>query len=206
MGIRFHCPNGHRLNVKTFQAGKRGVCPHCGAKFIIPNESALPSSRDDETEQQLEMASAAATDAADALAESPDASWYVAPPEGGRMGPAKADLMRVWLAEGRVTADSLVWREGWDDWIPASAVFAQVATKKSEPLTPEHVVASPAETPLINVLEPKRLATPRTKRPAALPLGRRRRAQQNKSLKLVGLLTALVVVLAIVFFWVIKRS
>src|SRR3954454_10101863 len=36
MGIRFSCPNGHKLNVKTFLAGKRGVCPQCGAKFEIP--------------------------------------------------------------------------------------------------------------------------------------------------------------------------
>lgn len=36
MGIRFSCPNGHRLHVKEFLAGKRGVCPACGAKFVIP--------------------------------------------------------------------------------------------------------------------------------------------------------------------------
>jgi hypothetical protein len=36
MGIRLSCPNGHRLNVKEFLAGKRGICPQCGAKFIIP--------------------------------------------------------------------------------------------------------------------------------------------------------------------------
>jgi hypothetical protein len=36
MGIRFSCPNGHKLNVKTFLAGKRGVCPQCGAKFVVP--------------------------------------------------------------------------------------------------------------------------------------------------------------------------
>jgi hypothetical protein len=44
MGIRFSCPNGHKLNVKTFLAGKRGVCPQCGAKFIIPmaTDSAEP--------------------------------------------------------------------------------------------------------------------------------------------------------------------
>ena len=36
MGIRFTCPSGHKLHVKTFLAGKRGVCPHCGAKFVIP--------------------------------------------------------------------------------------------------------------------------------------------------------------------------
>jgi hypothetical protein len=39
MGIRFSCPNGHRLNVKTFLAGKRGICPDCGARFTIPQET-----------------------------------------------------------------------------------------------------------------------------------------------------------------------
>ncbi len=36
MGIRFACPNGHKLNVKEHLAGKRGICPSCGAKFLIP--------------------------------------------------------------------------------------------------------------------------------------------------------------------------
>ena len=39
MGIKFHCPNGHRLNVKAFLAGKKGVCPKCGAKMRIPTAS-----------------------------------------------------------------------------------------------------------------------------------------------------------------------
>lgn len=37
MGIRFLCPNGHRLNVKSFLAGKRAICPQCGAKVLVPN-------------------------------------------------------------------------------------------------------------------------------------------------------------------------
>ena len=36
MGIRLLCPNGHKLHVKSFLAGKRGICPQCGATFIIP--------------------------------------------------------------------------------------------------------------------------------------------------------------------------
>jgi len=38
MGIRFLCPNGHKLNVKTFLAGKRAICPDCGARVLVPNE------------------------------------------------------------------------------------------------------------------------------------------------------------------------
>ena len=45
MGIRFYCPNGHKLNVKTFQAGMRGICPYCGAKIEIPLKSTRPSSK-----------------------------------------------------------------------------------------------------------------------------------------------------------------
>lgn len=45
MGIRTTCPNGHKLNVKAFLAGLRGICPHCGASFTIPTESTRPSSK-----------------------------------------------------------------------------------------------------------------------------------------------------------------
>ena len=45
MGIRFNCPNGHKLNVKEFLAGKRGVCPQCGAKFIIPTPAEARAGR-----------------------------------------------------------------------------------------------------------------------------------------------------------------
>src|SRR5436305_1418215 len=44
MGIRFSCPNGHKLNVKTFLAGRRGVCPQCGARFVIPVPAELQAS------------------------------------------------------------------------------------------------------------------------------------------------------------------
>ena len=36
MGIRCYCPNGHKLNLKSHLAGQRGICPECGARFIIP--------------------------------------------------------------------------------------------------------------------------------------------------------------------------
>jgi hypothetical protein len=34
--------------------------------------------------------------------------------------------MRKWLSEGRVSSDSLVWREGWTDWQLAGATFPQL--------------------------------------------------------------------------------
>jgi len=35
MGIVTHCPNGHRTKVKDHLAGKRVLCPVCGAKYRV---------------------------------------------------------------------------------------------------------------------------------------------------------------------------
>ena len=59
--------------------------------------------------------------------------WYVRPPSGGQYGPAKGDVMRKWIAEGRVSSDSLVWREGWSDWRDAGTLFASLATPTASP-------------------------------------------------------------------------
>lgn len=40
MGIRFRCQAcSNKVNVKDFLAGKRGICPKCGARFSIPEQS-----------------------------------------------------------------------------------------------------------------------------------------------------------------------
>ncbi|MHC4400097.1 MAG: DUF4339 domain-containing protein [Planctomycetota bacterium] len=91
---------------------------------------------------------------ADPLAEAPGAVWYVRPPGGGQFGPAAGDVMKTWIAEDRVSPDSLVWREGWPDWQKASDVFPQLGTEPSEPsiepvVTPTQpsVEAAPATAP-----------------------------------------------------------
>jgi hypothetical protein len=261
MGIRFYCPNGHKLNVKEFQAGRKGICPFCGVKIQIPTESTRPSSRElrrqkasggagadagektvpsggssraevqpppapgfpvpslppatlaeapwpVENAQPLAQPEVAAPPAAaappataaakdvmptgfeifsgggdappagatpepahpleplavlmpligageaaavfpdvsepaagspppaagppgpaepvDPIAEAPEMIWYVRPPTGGQFGPASGVIMRTWIVEGRVSADSLVWREGWRDWQEAGKVFPQL--------------------------------------------------------------------------------
>jgi hypothetical protein len=155
MGIKFHCPNGHKLNVKSFLAGKKGVCPKCGTKVRIPtaSEADLVDSDVEETDAAPEATaksngsgvvaapaisaapsgSAPAEPAAarlvgtaetdDPIDAAPAAIWYVRPPTGGQYGPARGEIMRKWIAEGRVSSDSLVWREGWTDWQNAGKLF-----------------------------------------------------------------------------------
>ena len=69
--------------------------------------------------------------------EAPSAVWYVRPPSGGLYGPASGDIMKKWVDEGRVSADSLVWREGWADWKTAESLFTQLgATQSAAPPAP----------------------------------------------------------------------
>ena len=171
MGIRFYCPNGHKLNVKPFQAGLTGICPFCGAKMQIPLKSTRRSSRSRKSRAQEGTAevvgdnsggiappqlpavpataalspAAAAAKLSGPLTGAEDAVWYVRPASGGQFGPAKTDIMRTWLAEGRVGTDTLVWREGWRDWREAGDVFPQLF---SRPMVPKLEAAMADLTPL----------------------------------------------------------
>ncbi len=71
---------------------------------------------------------AAAPVSQDPFDEAPNAVWYIRPPGGGQFGPASTELMKQWFAEGRVGANSLVWRDGWADWLVASHVFRETTT------------------------------------------------------------------------------
>ena len=90
-----------------------------------------------------------------AIAEAPSATWYVRPPAGGQYGPAPANVFCEWLTESRVTRDSLVWRDGWPQWLMASEAFpeyfgpsyaatAQVPGPLNSPIAPAPVAHSPA--------------------------------------------------------------
>ena len=88
----------------------------------------------------------------DPLAENPNAVWYVRPAGVDQQyGPAGADLMRSWMAEGRVAPDALVWRDGWPEWQEAGAVFPQLGTEEDSQPAPTvavspHQPADPART------------------------------------------------------------
>jgi hypothetical protein len=167
MGIRFQCPNGHKLNVKTALAGKRAICPDCGVKLVVPsatleespNASAIaapgvaaagaPSGiavRQPTLPAALPQPMANGSgqplrlDAVSAGATPPQSGlWYVRPANGGQFGPATEDAFRTWIAEGRVLADAHVWRDGWADW----KLVRDVADALPVPLAAMPVVVPP---------------------------------------------------------------
>lgn len=265
MGIRFYCPNGHKLNVKEFQGGKKGICPFCGSRIEIPTESTRESSKHAEalnvpvpdatpqgppatepsplpsppvptgpaisqplpepsawptapasTAAPMPQQSAPGTAAGpaqayghpqthgagtlpppapaeqtppDPLVEAGDVVWYVRPASGGQFGPAGADVMRSWIEEGRVSADSLVWHEGWRDWQEASEVFVQFSVA-AKGLGAEPIGADVGS----------RASTLRNDRAAA-----RRRSNTTQMVWVVGLILAVIILLG-VFLLVISGS
>jgi predicted nucleic acid-binding Zn-ribbon protein len=133
--------------------GMRAKCPKCGLKVTVPAESEYVSNRsngaeldaesdaegDAEMDASVSVAAQTDTFSADHLEpetaanpfEDARANWYVRPADGNRYGPAKADMMQAWVAEGRVTPDSLVWRDGWPTWRPAKEVFGAMVETTS---------------------------------------------------------------------------
>jgi hypothetical protein len=252
MGIRFLCPNGHKLNVKSFLAGKKAFCPVCGVRLTVPLESTIGSSKDATPSEQpvvavpfapspttqppaapISMTAMAAAAAAtgpvvptpaptmpapaptvpvtpatapiipptpvivsqppappappsgppDPLAEAGDVVWYVRPPSGGQYGPATGTVMHDWINEGRISADSLVWREGWRDWQEAGEVFPQLLQSVADPAAPQPISA-PA--------------------PPAPRMPPRRRSSTTQAI-VIALLVLAVIVLAVIFAWVVMR-
>jgi hypothetical protein len=132
MGVRFECPAGHKLHVKAELAGKRGICPECGAKFIVPSFSGQRVAEENGAATGSTIVvnsppapSAVATATPPPLTQAPaitsppalePAAWYIRPASGGQFGPASDEVFAQWIAEGRVSSDSWVWRNGWTDW------------------------------------------------------------------------------------------
>jgi hypothetical protein len=155
MGIRFQCPAcGAKLNVKAELAGKRGACPKCQEKIQIP------ASDEQEVVAAASLPAVVATNGAASSPISPapspvasngavsaaaaESKWFVRPPSGGQYGPAAESVLRQWIAEGRITPDTLIWREGDPEWQPASAAFTELGNR------PVPVVApTPVERPAL---------------------------------------------------------
>jgi hypothetical protein len=80
----------------------------------------------------------------DPFAEAPNALWYVAPPQGGQYGPADNKMLQSWIEEGRVSSDSMIWREGWPDWRSATTVM-RLPSSSPPPPAPTTSTQSPGK-------------------------------------------------------------
>ncbi len=247
------------MNVKSFLAGKRGICPHCDARWEVPLESVIPEgapkmrpgSRQAEGQPQhaavasdggAPPASAAgphtelgdqdhpasdenapvrgpvkpetsanddatpqfdvpASPQPDPIDEAPDAVWYVRPASGGEFGPATGDVMRRWMDEGRVGADSMVWREGWSEWQIAGPVFPTLGGGSPTPAPADfHVNTGPDASALADLETIQKKTVDTSGRVA-----RRRAAGRGKSIAAIVILGLMIVTLFVVLILVLPK-
>jgi hypothetical protein len=128
--------------------------------LCVPMQQAQPVQPAQPSQAEVAPVSPIQVAPQDPIDEAPDAIWYVRPPTGGQYGPARGEIMRKWIGEGRVSADSLVWREGWNDWCTASDVFAAlgagVTPPVPAPVAPASFAAASAPTSTASSLRPRR--------------------------------------------------
>jgi GYF domain 2 len=270
MGIKFYCPNGHKVNVKSFLAGKKGLCPKCGVRVDIPLHSvstgqstatltngttslidpdelvdqissvaptaeasngmtlvqeksqfdATQQPADSESEVSLHnlsehfTAGSAAKTHDEALhaddlrlppgfahgVSSPTADpvWHIQFANGEQFGPLDDTMLQSWLAEGRISPDDLIWRQGWPQWESAMTVFPHGRQSVGHQTT---IAPSPnrADNPLIDALE-----TGLPKASSSNWFSQRHRGKREirarLSLVLLGLVILLFALLLYVFF------
>lgn len=96
-------------------------------------ETETPS---EETESFL-LAKPVAKIGEDPLKGNPDLVWYLRHKRLGEKGPLKAREIEAMLEAGQIRRGFIVWREDWNDWLPAEKIFPELAEKKTAESTYE---------------------------------------------------------------------
>ena len=139
MAIHFVCPYGHRLKVPDHRAGKKGRCPKCQQRVIVPVPNPIPSGREKrhwdaspgeriEIDDQITPASSQ-----DALLDNPYLGGLIGEVETPRPEPSAEPAPESEQPSGQVISEL--------EWPPEIATFAID-------------VPAPAEPPLPNVPSP----------------------------------------------------
>ncbi len=68
---------------------------------------------------------------ANPLRSRPDHVWYARHRRHGEKGPLRSRDVEQLLDDGTLRADWIVWRQDWNDWLPADEVFPQLLVKEN---------------------------------------------------------------------------
>jgi hypothetical protein len=139
--------------------------------------------------------------------------WYVRPASGGQHGPIDASELCGWIADGRVVADTYVWRVGWPDWMKAgdapdelpASLPATTLIEVPAADVPDTLVADTPSAPGATAAGPVSTASA-IDEIAALPISSVRRPRRQTPLFVTILLIIAIIVLSGVLIWVIRRN
>ena len=122
MPIQISCTGCQsKLKAPDTAAGKKIKCPKCQTVVPVPAGAASGNG------------AAAAAAAGKVAAKGKPEHWFLQTPDGSQYGPVERNELDQWYAEGRVSADCQLLREGQSQWQWASEVYTSLAAASSEP-------------------------------------------------------------------------
>ena len=104
------------------------------------------------------------------------ADWYYASKDNQQLGPVAADQLAALFHAGEISRESLVWREGLDNWLPLRRLFDELGLQEAAPATPAATEAAPspisetAPAPPQPPAVPPAATKPRVSSPAHVPV------------------------------------
>ena len=134
-----------------------------------------------------------------AFESNPLAQWYVRPPSGGQYGPADSKLLTQWIAENRVTADSLIWFDGLTQWTVAGSILPELFAVSGE--TPNVGFAmqpslGSASEPVLETNDAGRLVNTTAINSTAKPIRSRQKQKRNQWIIIAILISVCLCLLA----------
>lgn len=100
-------------------------------QLLSSDEREIPDDNSAEADSFL-LAKPVAKIGADPLKANPDLVWYLRHKRLGEKGPLRARQIEEMLEAGQIRAGHIVWREDWNDWVPAEDVFPSLAQSTGE--------------------------------------------------------------------------
>lgn len=136
MAIELICKGcSRKLRIADENAGKLARCPSCGETFTVPAATG-PS-----------FGGLATTAAPAPLPSAGSDRWYLKTADGNTYGPVPRAELDAWAAEGRMTAESQVLREGETAWRGAGQFYPQLRVGAPKPAFTPPSPTSPAGNP-----------------------------------------------------------
>ncbi|HEX5105680.1 MAG TPA: NINE protein [Pirellulaceae bacterium] len=136
-------------------------CPSCAGQFRVPDTAAKKKIRCPKCKGAMEVPAAPSRSPPTAVETQPTPErWFLKTEDGEDFGPAARAELDEWKAEGRITVDCQLLREGSDQWqwaedlypdlhsTPAAAEPGRGGPARSLATTPSKATARPVAAPI----------------------------------------------------------
>ena len=159
--VNVACTNcGRHLRIPDIALGKKGRCPHCNKVCLLRGVIPVSNHVSIDTTSALHASDSAKNPATSEPVSIPRGTpvsasvdqWYLHSHDGKQYGPVTKSELNGWVAQGLLTSECQLWRDGWSAWRPATKIYPELSQSSISP--------RPPSIPAVNT---SRLATHATK-------------------------------------------